>query len=221
MKQKPAVIISIVAAALIVGAGAYALVGNRSGETETVSQTTTTANPAAVQQSSESELYQRYAAMTGEAYDRNFVANMIAHHQGAVDMARLALANAKRQELKDMAREIVTVQEKEISNLQNWQKEWGYPSTSAENMQDHSAMGMMDEMSSMTAGLQGKTGDDFDRAFIAAMIEHHQSALDMARPGEQNAMRQEVKDTAKAIVEAQTQEIAQLRQWQSEWGYGQ
>ena len=99
------------------------------------------------------------------------------------------------------------------------QKEWGYPSTSADNMMDHSAMGMMDDMAGMTAELEGKTGNDFDKAFIEQMIMHHQSAIDMAAPGEKNAQHQEVKDLTKTIVSAQTKEIQQMKQWQKDWGY--
>lgn len=166
-----------------------------------------------------SATYKQYAAMSGETYDRNFTANMIAHHQGAVDMAKLAQKNAKHQELKDMANDIISAQEGEISQMTVWQKEWGYPSTSADNMMDHSAMGMMDEMAGMNSALEGKTGDEFDKAFIEQMIMHHQSAIDMAAPGEKNAQHEELKDLTKAVVSAQTQEIKQMRAWQKAWGY--
>ncbi|MCA9336674.1 DUF305 domain-containing protein [Candidatus Saccharibacteria bacterium] len=166
-----------------------------------------------------SDTYKQYAAMTGETYDRNFIANMIAHHQGAVDMAKLAQKNAKHQELKDMANDIISAQNGEISQMKSWQQAWGYPSSSSDNMMDHSAMGMMDEMSGMENELKGKTGDEFDKAFIEQMIMHHQGALDMAAPGEKNAEHQEVKDLTKAIVTAQTKEIKQMKQWQKDWGY--
>jgi len=166
-----------------------------------------------------SDTYKQYATLSGETYDRNFIANMIAHHQGAVDMAKLALTSAKHQELKDMANDIISAQEAEIAQMTSWQKDWGYPSTSSDNMTDHGAMGMMNNMANMTAELEGKTGDEFDKAFIEQMIMHHQSAIDMAAPGEQNAQRQEVKDLTKAIVAAQTKEIQQMKQWQQKWGY--
>ncbi len=166
-----------------------------------------------------SSTYKQYAAMTGEEYDKNFIANMIAHHEGAVAMAQLALTNAKHQELKDMANDIISAQNGEISQMKSWQQEWGYPSSSSDNMMDHSAMGMMDEMAGMENELKGKTGDDFDKAFIEQMILHHQGALDMAAPGERNAEHQEVKDLTKAIVTAQTNEIKQMKQWQKDWGY--
>ena len=166
-----------------------------------------------------SSTYKQYAAMTGEEYDRNFIANMIAHHEGAVTMAQLALTNAKHQELKDMANDIISAQNGEISQMKSWQQAWGYPSSSSDNMMDHSAMGMMDEMAGMENELKGKTGDEFDKAFIEQMIMHHQGALDMAAPGEKNAEHQEVKDLTKAIVTAQTKEIKQMKQWQKDWGY--
>ena len=166
-----------------------------------------------------STAYRQYGEMTGETYDRNFIANMIAHHEGAVTMAQLALTNAKHQELKDMANDIISAQNGEISQMKSWQQAWGYPSSSSDNMMDHSAMGMMDEMAGMENELKGKTGDEFDKAFIEQMIMHHQGALDMAAPGEKNAEHQEVKDLSKAIVSAQTKEIQQMKQWQQEWGY--
>jgi uncharacterized protein (DUF305 family) len=175
--------------------------------------------PAMSKVDTSSTMYKEYAAMRGEDYDRAFIANMIVHHQGAVDMAELALTNAKHQELKDMANDIISAQEKEIADMTSWQKEWGYPSTSADNMMDHSAMGMMDEMSGMMSELEGKTGDEFDKAFIEQMILHHQSAIAMATPGTQNAEHQEIKDLTKAIVTAQSQEIQQMERWRKEWGY--
>jgi len=174
---------------------------------------------ATTQTETPSSTTNEFAVLQGEDFDRSFLSNMIAHHQGAVDMAKLAIANAKHAELKTMANEIVSAQEKEIAEMSAFQTEWGYPSTSAENMQDHSAMGMMDDMAGMTAELEGKTGDEFDKAFLEQMIMHHQSAIDMAAPAETNASHQEVKNLAEGVITAQTAEIKQMKQWQADWGY--
>jgi uncharacterized protein (DUF305 family) len=163
--------------------------------------------------------YKMYSELTGDDYDRMFIANMIEHHKGAVDMAKLAQANAKHQELKDMADAIIAAQSKEITDMETWQKEWGYPSSSGEMMMDHSAMGMMADMGQMTEELKSLTGDAFDKAFISSMIEHHQSAINMAYPGQTNAKYDEIKQLTKAIVEAQSNEITQMKQWQKDWGY--
>lgn len=74
-------------------------------------------------------------------------------------------------------------------------------------------------MAEMNADLKGKTGDDFDKAFIEMMIEHHQGAIDMASLAATNAKHDEIKTLGKAIITAQTTEIAQMQQWQMDWGY--
>jgi hypothetical protein len=78
-------------------------------------------------------------------------------------------------------------------------------------------MGMsMDDMSKM---LEGKTGDEFDQAFLEGMIPHHQGAIDMAEAALESAGHQEIKDMATAIIEAQQQEIDEMRAWQKAWGF--
>jgi uncharacterized protein (DUF305 family) len=63
------------------------------------------------------------------------------------------------------------------------------------------------------------TGDVFDKLFIAAMIEHHQSAIDMAVSGKTNAYHTELITLTENIVTAQSKEITQMKQWQKDWGY--
>ncbi len=76
---------------------------------------------------------------------------------------------------------------------------------------------MHGSMSEMTASLQGKAGEDFDKAFITGMIEHHQGAINIATIALKNAGHQEIKDLAKNIITAQTTEINQMKQWQQVW----
>jgi uncharacterized protein (DUF305 family) len=54
--------------------------------------------------------------------DLDFVRNMIPHHQGAIDMAKVELAHGKDGELRKMAQKIIDDQEKEIAQLQEWLK---------------------------------------------------------------------------------------------------
>src|SRR3989338_4316760 len=74
-------------------------------------------------------------------------------------------------------------------------------------------------MNDMMDSLQGKSGDDFDRAFIEGMIVHHEGAVQMAEQAKLNAKHQEIKDMSDAIIDAQTTEINQMRMWQKDWGY--
>jgi hypothetical protein len=55
--------------------------------------------------------------------DVAFVAGMIPHHQGAIDMARAVLAHGKNEKVKAWAEQIIKAQESEIAEMQAWLKE--------------------------------------------------------------------------------------------------
>lgn len=80
-------------------------------------------------------------------------------------------------------------------------------------------MDMSAMMAEMNANLADKKGDDFDKAFISEMIVHHEGAVDMAELALTNANHAEIKTLAKAIITAQTSEIAQMKAWLTTW-YG-
>ena len=61
---------------------------------------------------------------TGDAFDREFLSQMIVHHEGAVAMAKQVLAQSKRPELLKLAQDIIAAQTKEIGMMQEWQKIW-------------------------------------------------------------------------------------------------
>jgi len=88
-----------------------------------------------------------------------------------------------------------------------------------ENTDGRDMMGMGSSMTDMMDTLEEKTGDTFDKAFISSMIIHHQGAIEMAQEAKNNAKHDEIKNLAGDIIKAQTAEIKQMRQWQSDWGY--
>jgi uncharacterized protein (DUF305 family) len=76
---------------------------------------------------------------------------------------------------------------------------------------------MQEMMDGMMAGLQGKTGSEFDKAFISEMITHHEGAIEMAQKALMNAKRQEIKSMAQDIISAQTKEIDMMKKWEMDW----
>lgn len=70
---------------------------------------------------------------TGDDFDENFVAMMIAHHQGAIDMAKLAESRARHDEVKQLSKDIIGAQTKEITDMKKWQQDWGYNTNSSDS----------------------------------------------------------------------------------------
>ncbi len=72
-------------------------------------------------------------------------------------------------------------------------------------------------MDGMTAGLEGKENAEFEKAFLAEMIVHHEGAVAMAHMVLEKSNRPELTKLANDIIAAQTAEIAQMREWQKTW----
>jgi uncharacterized protein (DUF305 family) len=57
--------------------------------------------------------------MTGDI-DKDFATMMVSHHEGAVEMSKMQLANGMSSKLKQMAQKTITEQNKEIKEFKSW-----------------------------------------------------------------------------------------------------
>jgi len=57
-------------------------------------------------------------------FDLRFLNAMIPHHEGALTMAQDALNKSKRPEMKQLAEDIISSQQKEIDQMKQWRKAW-------------------------------------------------------------------------------------------------
>lgn len=153
--------------------------------------------------------------MSSAELDLMFIDGMIPHHQSAIAMAETALEAGERDEITQLAEEIIVAQQAEIDQLQDWRDEWfpGAPESGGmPGMGDMAGMGMSE--SDMQAL---RDADPFDQAFMDEMIPHHESAIAMANEILKTTERPELTQLAEEIIAAQEREIEQMRAWRAEW----
>lgn len=63
---------------------------------------------------------------TGKDLEKAFLQEMVPHHQGAVDMAKMLLASTSTPEnIRNFAQQIIDTQTKEIGQMNEWLKSYG------------------------------------------------------------------------------------------------
>ena len=65
------------------------------------------------------KMHKNMTMYTGDS-DQDFIAGMLPHHQGAVDMAKIELQYGKDPELKKLATNIIKSQDEEIAFMKTW-----------------------------------------------------------------------------------------------------
>jgi len=146
--------------------------------------------------------------------DISFAQMMIPHHQQAVQMADLALVNAKSAQVKALAKQIKAAQAPEIAKMKGWLKSWGSPMTSSSSMpgmqMGSTSPGMMTD--AQMTNLSHAHGASFDTMWLQMMITHHQGAITDAKQVLKTTKNAEVKKLAQAIITGQTAEITTMKQ---------
>lgn len=148
------------------------------------------------------------SAESGADLDESFLVGMIAHHEGAVDMAEWLLDRSDDPRVRTWAEEVIEAQEPEIAQMRDWLEAWRLDAVGNDPM-------MSDEMDEMLEEMDAST-EDPETAFLSAMTDHHAGAIDMAQDALVRTERQEIRAFARDVILAQAQEIFEYQTYLAE-----
>jgi uncharacterized protein (DUF305 family) len=149
----------------------------------------------------------------GNGVDRAFVADMIPHHESAVEMAKIAQKRGESDFVKNLADDIVRTQSEEIRTLRSEDEQLDIAGVEKGDLGVEAHMKGMDGDAS-----ELETAKPFDEAFINMMIPHHEGAVEMAKAELARGADPELQALAQDIIDAQQREIDEMRQHLEESG---
>lgn len=173
--------------------------------------------------------------------DVGFAQDMTVHHNQAVEMAAIAIANAEDPMVRDLAYDILTTQQNQIGQMTGWLSLWNQPllptgdymtwMDSGHDMSGHgtSPSGTAEQQSGMAtmpgmassedmAALRQARGAAADVLFLQLMLRHHEGGLHMMEYGAQYADVPTVRDLAQTMVDTQQSESHRMTQLLTEKG---
>lgn len=144
--------------------------------------------------------------------DVAFAKGMIAHHEGAVDMAEVQLKYGKDEDMRKLATDIIAAQEAEIKQMENWLET--NPDTEEQDYTKGMHKAYLDSMKSFHEDMmQGVLSEDADMAFAKGMLPHHQGAVAMAEVQIKYGKDKQMRKLAQDIIDAQKSEIDLMQDW--------
>jgi len=76
---------------------------------------------------------------------------------------------------------------------------------------------MIHAMDEMMFGFRGKTGEEYEEAFLRGMIVHHLGAVRMAEELLEETDRPELRTFAQDIINVQSEEVETMKGWLEAW----
>lgn len=143
--------------------------------------------------------------------DYDFVAGMIPHHQGAIDMAKVQLELGQDATLHALSRDIIAAQEEEIAFMRDWLATYGEPRPGNNQEAIRTAYDRINQ--AMMRDMHVPPTGNVDRDFVRGMIPHHQAAVDMAEVILAHSTRAELRSMAEDVIREQRREIAEMEAW--------
>ena len=149
--------------------------------------------------------------MQSPTSEMKLIHQTIDHHSGVLEMGQLCEVKAIHQELLHKCRENKQVQEQEINILKDWLQLWHgmqYRPHVHEKRQQQMKM------------LEPLEGEEFERAFLKALVHHHQEMISMIDSRCSPDFHSELTSMCQILKDRLTKDVQEMQQWLSSW-YGE
>jgi uncharacterized protein (DUF305 family) len=160
------------------------------------------------------------------AVDVGFLQDMLDHHDQAVELALLELANGEDATARDFAQETIIFQRREIGIMERLLEEGGEPRGDVPRdvmswmsmtvpLSDMPGMASEDELDALAAA----RGPEADRLFLELMREHHEGGIHMADWAAEFGENERVRELAAQIAEYQRIEVREYTMLMQRLGF--
>lgn len=136
--------------------------------------------------------------------DHDFATMMKRHHEGAIEMANIELAQGVNDELKQVAQKIISDSQKDIGELNS------FLSSHQPSKNSDFAQKQMDKMMK-TMDMKMEHGGDVDKEFAVMMAMHHQHGIDMARDYLKVGTAEPTKKVANNTIKSNSEDLKKLK----------
>lgn len=184
-------IIGIIIIVLILIGGGYTLA-------RTVGPAEKTENTTAQMPHSDHMGHNDHASLVKD--EKSFIEEMIPHHEEAITSSQELLKVAENPEVRTLAQNIIAAQQKEVTEMKTWYKEWFG--------EEYQPTG---NYKPMMSSIQGKSSEASEQTYLKEMIVHHEAAVEMAEAVLPIAQRSEIKSLGTAIIKTQNEEIQVMK----------
>lgn len=142
----------------------------------------------------------------------DFLSDMIPHHQGAIDSAKLLLPQTKNPQVALLAENIIKAQEAEINEFKELIAKKGVKTTkiSTQEYKEFSEKNAKASESTIS-GMALEESGDMDLDFLNAMIAHHTGAVESSDIVLNYTKDKKIQEIAKHIIDEQNTQITAMQ----------
>lgn len=143
-----------------------------------------------------------------DSADIVFAQNMSDHHDQAIEMSFVVLANSENSNLRGLAYDIINTQATQRGMMMGWLQNWDEPLNSDLDHAQMEAMGMAS--GAEMERLYELEASELDSLFMELMIRHHMGGIDMAEIYVEEGEYDLLIDLAETMIAGQRGEIEYL-----------